>query len=179
MSNVSFDILRSFRIDSNFWDENPEFLVIKEFKEFHKNDKSKAKNISSTTMWAICLLEHPKSKFSNVGRSKRIEIITEDFISAKNWVDKYEKLIEKFKEIALSRIQRIVSQWADKIDERIDVISKTEYTLENAKEMDDMMSRTEKILNVYNKVLKEMDTEEAKGETHGGGEESLIEKGAI
>ena len=39
--------------DNNFWDINPELLIIKEFAAYHAKDKSKNKEESSIVMWGI------------------------------------------------------------------------------------------------------------------------------
>lgn len=173
-------VLENFSIEKNFWKENPQFRVIALFNKFYKNDKSKSKTRSSKTMWSICLLEHPDSKFSDVSRKKRIEIISEDYLEEDiAWTEKYREHRDKFVEVCPTRNERISQQWGDKLDERMAVIGETPYTLENSEVMDKVMSNTGKIWKVYQDCLKDLEEERAKGQVQGGAMESLTEQGLI
>jgi hypothetical protein len=176
-----YGILNNFDILSNFWKENPEFLIIKEFQEFHLNDKSKAKERGSKVMWAIALLVHPKSKFFQSQYEERKKIIQDDYLSfeALNWDLKYSNLISRFKEVALTRIQRNAAIWSDKFDERMDFLKSTKYTIDTFNDLDKAMQSTDKIWNVFIKCMKDMEDEESKTVIEGGGVESLSEQGKI
>jgi uncharacterized protein YecA (UPF0149 family) len=174
-----YTILNNFHINSDFWEQNSHFLLLDPFKTFYKNDKSRKKKRSSKIMWAIALLVHPLSKFSDSSYEKRKEIIIEDFLDFEtlDWDTKYSQLLDAFKEHAMTRKQVIVSMWGDKLDERMDMLSETKYTIENAEELDKAMARTEKIWNVYMQALKDLDDESSHNQVQGGAEESAEEKG--
>jgi len=130
-------------------------------------------------MWAIALLIHPSSKFSDSPYEKRKQIIVDDYLSFEElaWDSKYEDLIESFKEFAMTRKQRVVRIWGDKLDERMKMISETAYDIDNSEMLDKAMARTEKIWKVYMQALKDLDDESSNTQVQGGAEESAEEKG--
>jgi len=174
-----YTILNNFHIDADFWEQNPHFLIVEIFKSFYKNDRSKKKHRSSKVMWAIALLIHPSSKFSDSPYEKRKQIIVDDYLSFEElaWDSKYEDLIESFKEFAMTRKQRVVRIWGDKLDERMKMISETAYDIDNSEMLDKAMARTEKIWKVYMQALKDLDDESSNTQVQGGAEESAEEKG--
>ncbi len=176
-----YGILNNFSISNNFWKENPHFLIVKEFKEFHKSDKSKNKEASSKIMWAIALLVHPKSKFYQALYEERKKIIDDDYLSSESaeWDQKYNNYIIKFKEVALTRMQRNAAIWSDKFDERMEFLRSTPYNISTFNDLDKAMQSTDKIWNVYIKCMKDMEDEERSSSIEGGGEESLTEQGMI
>jgi len=176
-----YGILNNFTITSNFWKENPEFLIIKFFKDFHKNDKSKKKERSSKVMWSIAMLIHPKSKFYQSSYSNRVKIIADDYLSIEkeDWDIKYKDHIKEFKEVAFTRILRNAAIWSDKFDERMEFLENTTYTIETFTDLDKAMQNTDKIWNVYMKCMRDMQDEESKSVIEGGGVESLTEQDKI
>jgi len=174
-----YSIMNGFSLDANFWDHNEHFLLIPEFKKLYKKDRSKDKKNSSKLMWAIALLVHPKSKFSELDTDTRTEIISADYFPNEDWVSENQELIDIFKKYSLTRNQRIAKEWGDKLDERTEFLMRTPYNLDNAEKLDATMARTEKIWNVYQKCLADLQEEESKGRVQGGGIESASEENRI
>jgi hypothetical protein len=175
-----YGILNNFSLESDFWEENEHFLIYPEFKEFHRRDKSRGKKNSSQMMWAIALLVHPKSKFKDGSYQDRVDLITDDYLDVKyDWVEKYEELIEKFKQVGMTRIQRIAMEWGDKLDERMIFLTSLPYNLETVDQLDKAMANTGKIWDIYQKCLADLNEEESKGHVQGGGEESASEQNLI
>jgi hypothetical protein len=176
----NYNILSSFSLSSNFWETNEHLLLIKEFKEFHKRDKSRSKKDSSKIMWAISLLVHPKSKFNELSQEEKIKLISEEYLEeSKAWIIEYSLLIDVYKHLVLTKLQRIALDWGNKLDERMRLIMSTPYTLDNAKELDEAMARTEKVWSYYQKCLADLETEESKAHVQGGAIESLSEQNKI
>lgn len=173
--------LQSFEVKRNFWEENPQYLSVKECEDIYKKDKTKNKSKSSNLMWGICLYLHPKSIYSDVSLSKRGEIIEEDFLKNQELLPKTKNkaLVEKCKILFLSRNERVSKSWGDKLDERFELLDSIQMTLENMEDIDKAMARTEKLWKTYQLCLKDLADEAALGETKGGVEESLSEKGLI
>lgn len=176
-----YTILNNFDIESNFWEENPHFLLFNPFRTFHKNDKSRKKDRSSRVMWSIALLVHPKSKFADSDYDRRKEIIVEDYLKFEDisFDKKYSELIEVFKEEAMTRKQTVYVMWGDKLNERMKMLSETKYTMENTEDLDKAMARTSKIWDMYIIAGKDMESEESQSQVQGGEEESAEEKGIL
>ena len=176
----NYGILSSFSLKANFWNENEHILLVKEFKEFYKKDKSRERKDSSSIMWALSLLLHPKSKFNELSFSEKVKLISEEYLeSDQSWVLKYSDLIDVYKTLILTRSQRIALDWGKKLEERMNFILNTPYTLDTAKELDEAMARTEKVWSFYQKCLADLETEENTAHVQGGAIESLSEQGKI
>lgn len=68
--------------------------------------------------------------------------------------------------------------WKQKIDERNELISSIPYSLETFETLDKLVTNSDKILSHYQKVKKDVDSEELNKQdsiTHGGAVESLLE----
>lgn len=131
-------------------------------------------------MWAICLYAHPtKSKFYNLPKNRRLELITEEYYPYPDFVTKHADLVDAFSKHCITRSQRILIAWSDKLDERTELLLETPYTIENSKELDDMMSKTPKLWEAYKMCLADLEAEENKGKVMGGEQESLSESGMI
>jgi hypothetical protein len=175
-------MIDSFDLSRNFWDVNTGFLTIEVFRSFHKNDKTKKKARSSKTMWAISLLKHVRSKFANLSYDDRLQLINEDFLEGEFELDPEDKhydLIKTFQKHCTTRIQRIASQWGDKLDERFKFIDEVEYTAETAEFLDKMMANTDKMWKQYITCLKDLESEAASTQVMGGATESLLEQNRI
>lgn len=176
------DILDSFDPIKNFWSLNGTFLTIKEFKDFHRKDKSRGKARSSKTMWAISLLIHTRSKYANLPYEDRLSLINEDYLEGKFDIEpegKHKTLIKDFQRLSMSRTQRIARQWGDKLDERFKFIDGLEYNIENVEILDKMMQYTEKLWKQYIVCLKDLEKESAATQVMGGATESLTEQNRI
>lgn len=176
------DLLEVFDITRSFWECNPAFQAIKEFKSLYKKDRSANKRISSSLMWAISLLVHPKSRFSNATFDERLDLINSDFLNNKQKLDPekdHKELIFIFQKLAMTRTQRIARQWGDKLDERFKFIDSMPYTYDNVDTLDKMMASTEKLWKQYQVCLKDLEEENAASQVIGGAAESLSEQNKI
>ena len=52
--------------ENNFWDMHSELKIIEEFNKVYTADKSKKKETSSRTMWAVDFAYNPESRFFNL-----------------------------------------------------------------------------------------------------------------
>lgn len=150
-----------FDLTDDFFSLNPAFKT--EFKPY-----------SSEEMWAVSILEHKDSPYSNFSRREKLDVISQTF---KN-VEVSEELIDKFNSITLSKAQKFLKSWERKLEEREDFIASLEYNEDTFEMLDKMMSSTEKLWKQYLSILKQVE-QEADSETLGGQEESLSEKGII
>ena len=174
-------VLSRFDEDINFWKAFPQMKTIGEFKKFHTKDKSKGKNSSSKIMWAIAMLyEIEDNKLANYPEEDRREVIEEDWLNKKDfdW-SQYDKIIEEYKKTLMSPSKRALLEQRRKTDERTKFLSSVPYTLDNAKELDSLLSNTEKFLSILKKLEETVAIEEATGNKKGGRAESLSEQGVI
>lgn len=173
-------MIHKFDTDVNFWELYPQYKVIEPFKSFYPKDRTKGKIYSSTVMWAIVFLHHPESPLANTTEEDRRKIIENEVVGDNRFKwDEYKELEEKFAELELNSSQRSLKLISKKIQEREKLIDDTEYTLDNAKDLDAVILNTEKIYKLRKFLEDEASKKSNEGETKGGAEESASEKGLI
>lgn len=176
-------IVRNFNTDENFWETNPSFKLIKEFKEFHDTDKSKGKGKSSQLMWAIAFLvdPHEHNIWKNLIEEDKKMLIQDDFLKKKDfdW-EEYQPLIDTYYNLVLTTPEKDYLELISKMTERKQFIKDTPYTLDNAKILDDMVLKTAKLYEELEVVKQKLaQSKDIDGETKGGMQESATEKGLL
>ena len=152
----------------NFWKEYPELTIAPEMDELYKKDKSKDKTKSSTLMWAIHICENPSSKFFN--HSDKYTVIADKVLKDKNtdW-DKHEKLVESYKNFALTDAQRSLNIWNETIIMRnrsLKEMYKEAIDLKDTDELvklDKMLANNSKMFEEYKKIKMDFEEEKVKG----------------
>lgn len=129
-------LLNSFDIHQDFWKTNPEASVL-----FNEEYESK---VSSPHMWAHALLTHPDSKFFNESPSVRRTLIIEDYLKDPSFQFSPE-LIQKFQRYTLSKPQRLLVNWEQKLHQRDEFIASLDYSAETFDLLDKMIDKTPKL----------------------------------
>lgn len=130
------NIAETYNPKNNFWEYNPQFLEIQPFKRLHKNDRTKDKNGTSSLMWAITLLYHPKSDLYNV--TGKEEKILDTFFSIKPggvdaWITENKEYIEAFQDAALTQAEKSLVSWCEYMKKRDIYLKNTEYYFDQYK----------------------------------------------
>jgi hypothetical protein len=170
------NILNNFSIDADFWEVNPQLKVA--FSGIAK------KRNSSKIMWAMALVFHPDSKFSNTSLEYRIKTVQEDYLKkvVVDW-DDYKEEIEKFQHLTMTKAQRTLYNWEMELEKRaaflsaIDYDISTDFTLIEFKEK--LLASTEKLWKQLRTCMKDVQDETAKSQTKGGAVKSASEEGTI
>jgi hypothetical protein len=174
-------LARNFNINDNFWECNPNFLAIKEFKKLYSDDKSKKKIDSSKIMWGVALAmdKHDDNPLRNVNIVDKLAIVAEDYCDGFD-EKKYGYLMSLYKKLCLSQIERSVYDLEQKLDERSKFLLQTPYDLDTAKELDALIANTKKIKDLYEDMVDSLEKDSAGGgPTRGGRQESAGEKGLL
>lgn len=159
----------------DFWEVNSEFKFVEPYITLY--NKGKAKKETSVIMWAIfllCDLESPKSRLRI---DERKEDIIKYFIEDEKFdFDKYKEYIDVYPKIAMTKIQRELKAWADKIEERSVLMESMTYDLRTLKTLDEMLINYDKIWKGFNSIYKQYQSENLETRARGGREESFAEK---
>lgn len=146
------NILEGFSQKSNFWEENPQLAIINPFKLLLKNDKSKGRIDSSTLMWAIALINHPKSDLYYVENKE--DVIAKDMLSVKEkdidkfWADN-KQLVDAFNNACLSQAERSLVDWYEYMKKRDIYLKNTNYYFDEYKKDnngDNIVSKTGQLI---------------------------------
>src|SRR5690606_8196713 len=73
-------MINTWKVDTNFWDLYPDLKIALSFNTIYKSDKSSNKASSSKMMWFVALTTDLNSKYINIPKEERYEIIGEDFM---------------------------------------------------------------------------------------------------
>jgi len=150
--------------DNNFWTFNAELVVLEEFHKFYEDDKSKGKEDSSRTMWAVHYAFHPESKFFNL--PNKLDILAKDFLKKPNFKwSSIQPLIDTFKSLVLSDVERALITWNEIMmmrDNSLKELYKLAISQSDTDELvklDKMLSNTPKMFEDYKKIKKDYDEE--------------------
>jgi hypothetical protein len=177
-------LLKDYKRESNFWSTHPQYRVVEAIENLYKNDKSKDKSASSLLMWCLALYseqtEH--NPYGRLPQDERLALIESELLAGET-LDvhgTYKEIAEKIKLLTMNRFERAMDVFLRKLEEREAFISKTSYSIENAKALDDMLKGTKDLHSLYKTLLEEIEKDKSSGGiTRGGRTESLTERGQI
>lgn len=149
---------------------NPELRII--FNEEFENE------VPYQVIQAIYLIFHPKSEFYSLPLKDKIKLVEDDFLKTSFNLEDNLHTIEKFKKFILTKAQRSLSNWEDKLEERDAFMASIKYDDSSYEMLDKMMMQTSKMWDQYQSILKTF-TQENESQVRGDVEKSLVEKGLI
>lgn len=168
----NFDYIKN---SSKFWEVNPEFMHTEPYRTFYKSSKEKAR--TSKVMWAIFLLCDINSPKIRLRKDEREEDIKLYYLEDEKFdFNKYENLVQEYPKVVLTKIQRELKTWQDKIEERNKFIEKQNYNERTFEMLDKMLKESKAIWEAFGKIYKEYQTENIETRARGGREESFTEK---
>jgi len=165
------------KIGLNFWTTHPQAKLLGEFKQFYEKDKTKAKDKSSSVMWAIFLIYDPDSDFFSFELADKIDMISKDFLNFEFKEADYKPVINFYLSSMLSAAKRQLYVWNRKLDEKTAYLETLTYE-DNAEDIEKLLQTNKKLYDDYESILKRIE-QETSGKTQGGAEESLAEKKEI
>jgi hypothetical protein len=158
-----------------FWEVNPEFKFVAPYDAFYTSITDKKK--TSMVMWAIYLLCDINSPKIRLRLDEREEEIKTFFIKDPEFTfTRYQELIDAYPKVVLSKIQRELKVWHDKIEERNKFLESVTYDMNTFEALDKMMKDSKPIWEAFGKVYKEYQEENIETRARGGREESFSEK---
>ena len=165
------NILDSFDIDVDIWEVHPQMKIL--FREEYES------KVDSKIMWALLLDTHPKSYFADLDLLNRRSLIAIDYLNNElfQWRD-YEDTITKLRKVLLTRPERLLKNWEDKLEERDAFIAALPYNIEHVDMLEKTMKETYKMWDNYEKVLEAFKKQEDEA-AMGGSQESLSERGLL
>lgn len=177
-------VVANYDLNVNFWKSNPQFKSLGAFADLYKNDQSRGKKDSSIVMWAVTLYtdSDKDNKFRNFSDKEKKELIKKEILGkvSFSW-NKNQHLIDLYAETQLTQKKRSLIMLRRKMVEREEFLSKSKYTIENAKELDSIIANTDKLFNLLSKLEEQIEKENETegGQVRGGRTESASERKEI
>lgn len=160
----SFDILSDFYSDA-------QLRTI-----FHEEYDSK---VPSQHMWALLLYAHPESKYYSQEPSTRLSLIRKDYLNDSSFtIEPYSSTIEKIENFLLTKPQRLLASWEQKLEERDLFIKSLPYDASTFEMLDKMMASSYKMWQNY-KDIYDLFLKEKESKIHGSVVESLSEQAIL
>lgn len=158
--------MASWDASKDFLDANPKFKVF-------------FPNVDSQIMWAIAYVYHPESPYRNETVDNKRKIVAEDWLQDAefDW-DSIQDLVTKFEKECLTKKERILSNWEQKLDERDVLLASIPYTIDTAEFLDKSLAASTKLWEGYMKAVKDVEAEMSVYIT-GNSAESALESGLI
>jgi hypothetical protein len=168
--------------DTIFWEVYPDLTIIDIYNKLYLSDKSKNKEESSRTMWAIYYVLNPDSMFFNV--PDKYDAIAKDHLKDPKFKwNTLKKELEIYKTTVLTDAERALINWGEIMTMRDNSLKDLYRTalrdrdIKSLKDLDVMLSNTPKMFEDYKKVRK--DFEEEKTSKKGKHIKSLTESNEI
>ena len=130
---------------------------------------------SSTVMWALTLIYHPESPYADFTFSTKRDIVFKEYNTSD---EELSPIIQQFKSAILTKPQKFLIEWEEKLEERQAYLHSLPYNSENIDSLDKAMANSEKLWKVYLNAKKEVD-QEISATAQGGVIESAQEQGII
>jgi len=178
-------VVTSFSPGESFWELNPQLLLEPALKEFHKNDKSKAKKDSSNLLWwiAFCYDLDTDNKWRGQPLAEKGPLLGEELGLGADVQKKKEKELAvlvpaycKFQDSPAKRQLRMLEQ---KMEEKTIFMAKTKYDEDTYEALDKMMLSDTKLYALLATVTKQLSEETEEGSGKGGSAPSLSDDGKI
>jgi hypothetical protein len=170
--------MQNFDYEKNrysFWDVNPEFKFTEPFDDYYNATENK--DYSSEVMWAIFLFCDIKSPKIRLRKDERELDIKKYFLKDDTFSFEYHQdLIDAYPKVVMTKIQRELKVWQDKIEERNKFLETVSYSLDTFEALDKMMKDSKLIWESFGKIYKEYQDENIETRARGGREESFTEK---
>ena len=104
-----------FDKSTNFFDYNPE---LRHHPVISKYIRKRGEEFTSSMMWAIYMVEDPDSKLFSLPLDKKVEIATK-FLGFKYDYDKYDDLINTYRELLMTKVEAWYSRLVKKFDKML------------------------------------------------------------
>jgi hypothetical protein len=175
---MDYYLMQNFDYEKNrysFWEVNPEFKFTEPFDDYYNATENK--DFSSEVMWAIFLFCDIKSPKIRLRKDEREEDIKKYFLKDDTFSFEYHQdLIDAYPKVVMTKIQRELKVWQDKIEERNKFLETLNYDLNTFEALDKMMKDSKLIWESFGKIYKEYQEENIETRARGGREESFTEK---
>jgi hypothetical protein len=177
-------LLHNFDGKSNFWTIAGTLALLPAIKDLKEKDHSANKERTSKVMWAVAILSDMDdgNKLRHLPEDEKKQIIEADILKEYkqfSW-DVYADVIKEYREAQLTSTQRALLMYKDKLIERSKFLAETKYTLDNAKDLDAIITNSDKIFRVIASLEKTVEEElKSGGELKGGRRKGLQEKGGF
>ena len=162
--------------DSDFFEQNPELQYFHQVKALIK---AVGKERASKLMWAIYLVEDPRSKFYRMEKESRLKEVAQFYLEEPDfdWEGDIKEVLEAYPRLCLSKAQVMFKIWADKMDEAVAYLKQLNFEEDDTKIIR-IMEKLGKMWDTFDKVKKKMVEEEQRDQLRGGAVKSFKERRA-
>lgn len=194
------NIKKEYTPDKNFWELNPQLIIMQPFSKLYNRDKSKDKENSSKEMWSIffcCEPDEEINKFYRIPLLERQKMLKETLVPKIDWEEDLDiiECLNKYPIICLSAIERALKEEIDNMVAWSEFIRREsrELTLDktqivngkaiiikgNAAQVANLKAKTPKLYEQYEKLEEKFIKQKTEARLRGGRKKSKREKGEL
>lgn len=177
-------INKDFDPTANFWDLNPQLILIPPFSQLYSTDGGG--DYSSKLAWSVYFVSDPdenENKFFRLGNREEIQdVLAETYFKEQVpdfELEEYLNCVKAYPEVCLTSVQRAFMKKKRALLARGEFLDNTPYTSTTMKDLDYAHSKTVKIFEDYEKIENKFFAEKSKSRIKGGRSESKSEKREI
>lgn len=159
-------------IQEDFFNQNSELTVLSEVRKLLKDYERKE---ASQIMWAIYLIEHPKSVYYRMDKEDRLKEVKEGYYDLD--IVKHKLLIDQFSKLVLTKEERMLKDFQDTLERIVKKVRESNYN--STKDLDFALKATEKFPKMWEglkKLENAMKEENSKTQLRGNATQGAREK---
>mgnify|MGYP007050444226 CR=1 FL=1 len=140
-------------INTDFFDQNLEFLTIGVFKKFKESDKD-----ASKFMWSLYQIYHQRSQIRYLPEEERVQEVEENYYGKRLSLGN-NPLVEKFKDLVYSDVYKSYLFWKEEMKMIDKSINEIKWTADNTKKKLDLLKAKAAIMKEFTIIAKELEQE--------------------
>ena len=170
------NLTQNYSPTNNFWEYNTQFTTVQPFKKLYSSDKSRGKKVSSDLMWAIALINHPKSDMfhiPNVRLRLSMDLLKVNKKDVDSFWDANKAIEEAFVDAVLTQAEKSLIAWENRLKDRDRFLKEQKYHFgytdedgiehkDNTKALDDMLAKTGKLYDELFKIQKSLEEDDVR-----------------
>lgn len=175
------NINTNFTPDVNFWELNPQLIIMDTFDECYALDAGGIE--SSKIMWCVFFLSDPDgsvNKFYRQGKIKTKQTLSETYYPDVDWDSElFKRLTQTYESVCLTSPQRALKDIIDLIVRRNDFLVNLEFDLDTMVKLDNALVKGTKIFDDYDKLKQRFLDSKDVARLKGGRKKSKSETGEV
>lgn len=128
------NIKKDFTPDTNFWELNPQLIIMNPFAKLYDADKTKDKRKSSIQMWTVFFMCDPDEQVNKFYRrpfAERKQTLIETYSKDVDWEEEnFVECMDMYPHLCLSAIERALKEEVDSTVERARFLKEQKYSLD-------------------------------------------------
>lgn len=175
---------KEYQPGANFWELNPQLILMPPFAGLYIQDNSKDKEYSSKQMWCIFFMKEPDedaNKFFRFGEEKVKEMLTETWFQDADWWDNemFKQCADAYPNMCLNAVERSFYSKKKMLEKLANFLEHADFDEDNVAKFVSAHSKIPKIYEEYEKIEEKFMKSKTSGRVKGGRQQTKAELGEV